>query len=148
MKAAIYSRIMEEEQRPDLQLFFDELAKQKIEPIIFLNFYEQIKDSILLPATTKTFAISEDLSDEIECLISLGGDGTLLDTITIVKDKHISIMGINSDFENMAKSIQTYAHTQLQDDGIDNLVLQLETICLQACEELKEELYTIKNTHA
>ena len=95
MKVAIYSRVMEEEQRPDLQLFFDELAKQKIEPIIFLNFYEQIKDSIRLPATTKTFAISEDLSDEIECLISLGGDGTLLDTITIVKDKDISIMGIN-----------------------------------------------------
>ena len=59
-----------------------------------------------------------------------------------------SIMGINSDFENMAKHIQTYAHTQLQDDGIDDLVLQLETICLQACEELKEELNTIKNTHA
>ena len=45
MKAAIYSRVMEEEQRPDLQLFFDELTKQKIEPIIFLNFYEQIKKS-------------------------------------------------------------------------------------------------------
>ena len=59
-----------------------------------------------------------------------------------------SIMGINSDFENMAKHIQTYAHTQQQDHGIDDLVLQLETICLQACEELKEELNTIKNTHA
>ena len=44
MKAAIYSRIMEEEQQPDLQLFFDELTKQKIEPIIYLNFFEQIKE--------------------------------------------------------------------------------------------------------
>lgn len=95
MKAAIYSRVMEEEQRPDLQLFFDELEKQKIEPVIFQNFYEQIKDSIILPADVKTFALSEDLSDEIECIISLGGDGTLLDTITIVKDKDISIVGIN-----------------------------------------------------
>ena len=95
MKAAIYSRVMEEEQRPDFQLFFDELTKQKIEPIIFMNFYEQIKDSITLPADIKTFALSEDLLDETECIISLGGDGTLLDTITIVKDKDISIMGIN-----------------------------------------------------
>jgi NAD+ kinase len=95
MKAAIYSRAMEEEQLPDVQLFFDELAKQKIEPFIFLNFYEQIKDSINLPADTKTFALSEDLSDDTECIISLGGDGTLLDTITIVKDKDIPIMGIN-----------------------------------------------------
>jgi hypothetical protein len=52
MKAAIYSRAMEDEQLPDVQLFFDELAKQKIEPFIFLNFYEQIKDSINLPADT------------------------------------------------------------------------------------------------
>ena len=95
MKAAIYSRAMEDEQLPDVQLFFDELAKQKIEPFIFLNFYEQIKDSINLPAGTKTFALSEDLSDDTECIISLGGDGTLLDTITIVKDKDIPIMGIN-----------------------------------------------------
>ncbi len=95
MKAAIYSRAMEEEQLPDVQLFFDELVKQKIEPFIFLNFYEQIKDSINLPADTKTFALSEDLSDDTECIISLGGDGTLLDTITIVKDKDIPIMGIN-----------------------------------------------------
>jgi NAD+ kinase len=95
MKAAIYSRAMEDEQLPDVQLFFDELAEQKIEPFIFLNFYEQIKDSISLPTDTKTFALSEDLSDDTECIISLGGDGTLLDTITIVKDKDIPIMGIN-----------------------------------------------------
>ena len=40
MKAAIYSRVMEEDQRKDVQLFFDELANQKIEPSfssIFLN---------------------------------------------------------------------------------------------------------------
>ena len=95
MKAAIYSRAMEEEQLPDVQLFFDELTKQKIEPVIFLNFFEQIKETISLPAETKTFALSEDLLDDIECIISLGGDGTLLDTVTIVKDKEIPIMGIN-----------------------------------------------------
>ncbi len=95
MKAAIYSRIMEEDQQPDLQLFFDELTKQKIAPVVFLNFYEQIKERINLPAGTTTFALSEDLSEDIECMISLGGDGTLLDTITIVKDKGISVMGIN-----------------------------------------------------
>jgi NAD+ kinase len=39
MKAAIYSRIMEDEQQKDVQLFFDELNKQKIEPIIFQHFF-------------------------------------------------------------------------------------------------------------
>ena len=95
MKAAIYSRVLETEQRTDVQLFFDELANQKIEPVIFKDYFEQIKDSIQLPADTKTFSLSEDLTDEVEFIISLGGDGTLLDTVTLVRDKNISIMGIN-----------------------------------------------------
>ena len=95
MKAAIYSRVMEDDQQKDVQLFFDELAKQKIEPVIFQHFFEQIKESIHLPPDTKTFSLSEDLTEEIEFIISLGGDGTLLDTVTLVRDKNISIMGIN-----------------------------------------------------
>lgn len=56
-----------------------------------------------------------------------------------------SMMGISSDFENMAKKIQEYASTQQQTDGIPDMVLQLENICNQACIELKEEFNTIKN---
>jgi len=95
MKAAIYSRVFEEVHKEEVQLFFDELASQKIEPVIFLTFFDQIKNEINLPSDTKTFSLSEDLTDEIEFIISLGGDGTLLDTVTLVRDKKISIMGIN-----------------------------------------------------
>src|SRR6266576_2218249 len=95
MKAAIYSRIMENEQQKDVQLFFDELTRQKIEPVIFQHFFDQITDDIKLPADAKTFSLTEDLSEEIEFIISLGGDGTLLDTVTLVRNKPISIMGIN-----------------------------------------------------
>jgi CheY-like chemotaxis protein len=58
-----------------------------------------------------------------------------------------SIMGISADFENMAKKVQEYASTQEQTDIIPGLVLQLENICIQACNELEEELKTIKNTN-
>ncbi len=56
------------------------------------------------------------------------------------------IMGISKDFENMAKKVQEYASTQLQTDGIPELVYKLESICAQACIELKEEFNAIKNT--
>ncbi|MBI3138180.1 MAG: NAD kinase [Sphingobacteriales bacterium] len=95
MKAAIYSRVFEAEHKGEVQLFFDELEHQQIEPVIFHPFYEQIKNEIRIPAGTLTFVLSEDLTEEIEFIISLGGDGTLLDTITLVRDKKISIMGIN-----------------------------------------------------
>jgi CheY-like chemotaxis protein len=59
-----------------------------------------------------------------------------------------SIMGISEDSEDMARKVQDFASTQKQADGIPDMVLQLESICLQACEELKEEFNTIKNINS
>jgi PAS domain S-box-containing protein len=58
-----------------------------------------------------------------------------------------SIMGMNVDFENIAKQVQEYASTQQQTDGIPALVTQLETVCNQACKELEIEFNIIKNTN-
>jgi PAS domain S-box-containing protein len=56
------------------------------------------------------------------------------------------IMGISPDFESMAKKVQEYARTQLLTDGISDMVSQLENVCVQACQELEEELKRIKNS--
>ena len=95
MKAAIYSRVMDESQQANVQLFFDELYRQKIEPVVFLPFLEQIRHFINLPGDILTFSLAEHLTPDFEYIISLGGDGTMLDTVTLVRDKKISIMGIN-----------------------------------------------------
>jgi NAD+ kinase len=95
MKAAIYSRVFERDQQVNVQLFFDELEKQKIQPLIYEQFHDQIKNDVRLPAETATFSLSEHITQEIEFIISLGGDGTLLDTITLIRDKPISVLGIN-----------------------------------------------------
>ena len=57
-----------------------------------------------------------------------------------------SIVGIHSDFETMAKKIQEFANSQELADDMQDLVLQLETVCTQACKELEEELKKIKTT--
>ena len=59
-----------------------------------------------------------------------------------------SIVGINIDFENMAKKVQEFASAQQQADGLPDLVLQIEKICSQACIELQEEFNIIKNSKA
>lgn len=59
-----------------------------------------------------------------------------------------SIMGIGTDFENMAKKVQEYASTQKQSDGITDLVFQIGSVCTQACKELEEEFARIKNSNA
>ena len=59
-----------------------------------------------------------------------------------------SIMGMNKDFENMARKVMDYARAHEQLANMPDYVLQLENICLQACEELQEEFMTIKNTQS
>ena len=56
-----------------------------------------------------------------------------------------SIMGIHTDFESMAKKVVEYARIQEQEDTMSELVSQLENICVQACEELREELTNLQN---
>src|SRR5689334_23256794 len=54
-----------------------------------------MKRYLNLPASTETFSGHDDLTDDIDFVISLGGDGTLLDTVTIVRHKNIPVVGIN-----------------------------------------------------
>ncbi|SHF77144.1 NAD kinase [Flavisolibacter ginsengisoli] len=95
MKVAIYSRVLDESQQQYIQLFFDELHKEGIVPVIFLPFYNEVKTQLSLPETTETFSSHVDLNDQIDFVISLGGDGTLLDTVTLVRNKNIPVVGIN-----------------------------------------------------
>lgn len=95
MKIAIYSRIIDHEQRSEIQQLFDELIKQHIEPVIYNPFLEKVRSEFLLPSDISGFSESKDLNGSIEFIISLGGDGTLLDTVSLVRDKNIPVLGIN-----------------------------------------------------
>ena len=55
-----------------------------------------------------------------------------------------AIMGMNVDFENMAKKVQEYAGSIEHTEIITDMVLQLENVCLQACKELEIEFNNIK----
>jgi PAS domain S-box-containing protein len=57
------------------------------------------------------------------------------------------IMGIDSEYENLAKQVQLSASTQKDTESIPDKVLKLETICAQACEELEEEYSLLNNSN-
>src|SRR3984957_11717451 len=95
MNVAIYSRVIEYEQQSGVQRLFDELIRQHLQPVIHQPFLEKIGSAFVLPSDIGSFRESADLDDSIEFLISLGGDGTLLDTVSLVRDKNIPVVGIN-----------------------------------------------------
>jgi NAD+ kinase len=95
MKVAIYSRAIDFDHQGEVSQLMEELSAAGITPVIYAPFFEKIRETARLSDAQATFSGSEDLDESIEFLISLGGDGTLLDTVTLVRDKNIPVLGIN-----------------------------------------------------
>ncbi len=94
MRIAIYSRGIEAQQLDGLKLLLAELDRYKIEPVIYQDFFNQFYSSVSITGKYSTFNCPEDLED-IDFMMSIGGDGTLLDAVTFVGDKGIPVLGIN-----------------------------------------------------
>lgn len=95
MRIAIYSRGIENNQIQDIELLLAEIVKHGAEPVFYQDFFNQFYCAVDLDGKYSTFNSSDDMDGSIDCLISLGGDGTLLDTVTLVKDSGIPVLGIN-----------------------------------------------------
>ena len=92
MKVAIYSRGGQTLQAQDLCSLLDLLEKAGIKAVVYKSLKDQYAE---LASLENVFVGSADLDEHIDALISLGGDGTLLDTVCLVRDKQIPVLGIN-----------------------------------------------------
>jgi NAD+ kinase len=95
MKIAIYSRGLDIDQQADVRQLFDELTRNNIKSVIYAPFFENIRSVFSKPESVEVFHAAEELNESIDFMISLGGDGTLLDTVTLVRNKKIPVLGIN-----------------------------------------------------
>ena len=75
---------------------FDELSKVGVEIFIYKPFYEFLTHSVgITPKVSGFFENHGDLPST-DVLFSIGGDGTFLDAVTIVRERNIPIVGINT----------------------------------------------------
>jgi NAD+ kinase len=95
MKVAIYSRGLDIEQENPLLVLLEELAKHQTSILLYNTLMEQFHIPAHLTNSLISFEGSDDLDESIDCFISLGGDGTMLDAVTLVKEKNIPLLGIN-----------------------------------------------------
>ncbi len=92
MIVAIYSRGLDAEQNAPMQYLLDELNTHNIQTFLFEPLVKQVSEI----SNFSTFNTYKDLvTNEVEYLISIGGDGTILDAVTLVRDTNIPILGIN-----------------------------------------------------
>jgi len=95
MKIAIFGKEYKDEHHQYLQLLIDELSKRKVSLTFYNPFFEKIADKIDLPPDHKLFTSHYDLLEQTDMLFSIGGDGTMLDTIPFIRGSGIPVLGIN-----------------------------------------------------
>lgn len=95
MKIAIYSRGIDAAQYKDINHLIEQLVSYGVEPVFYQDFFNQFYSAVNLDYPYSTFNSHDDLDTAIDCMISLGGDGTLLDTVTLIRNSGIPVLGIN-----------------------------------------------------
>lgn len=95
MKIAIYGNSLTENYFDFANQLFQSLQANKIDFIVHVRFYNFLKPHLNFPKEITTFSSNEDL-DDVSYLFSIGGDGTLLETVPLIKDSGIPVLGINT----------------------------------------------------
>ncbi len=96
MRIAIYGRPTNDNISEPIQVLFHKLNEYKAEIFIFEPYYHFLKQRINLNGNIKTFGSYSDLNTSIDYMLSLGGDGTLLETLTYIRNLGIPVLGINT----------------------------------------------------
>lgn len=126
MRVALFGRTPKCEDIIYVQNLILDIEKSNTCVVIYKPFYEKIKNKVCFNKEIKFFENKEGLEKETDVLLSLGGDGTLLDTLPIIKDSLIPILGINIGHLGFLTSVGR--------DGIPSLL-----------EELNQKNFEVEN---
>ena len=116
MRIAIFGRKLEPSYFPFMTSLLEFLDSKEIAYSIFEPFYNTFSSEIPTLKDVDCFNTSDEI-ENIDYLFSVGGDGTFLNTLEILKDSSIPILGINTGRLGFLSSISTeeteYAITEL-----------------------------------
>ncbi len=97
MKIAIFSRFLKDEHLTVVQSLFHEFGKRKhIKLTIFQEYLDSFNGRVHIENEFDTYQTYKDFkSKELDFCITLGGDGTILEAVTVIRDSGVPILGIN-----------------------------------------------------
>ncbi len=98
MKVAIYGKSFNPDFNEYIVEIFNILEKSKSEVSIFKDFFQYINERVKITnkENIKVFSSYENFENDYDIFLSIGGDGTFLESTAFVRDKGIPIAGINS----------------------------------------------------
>lgn len=96
MNIALFGKSISGEQSPYLNLMLDKLRQSGADIFVYGPFLAALRQYTGISDEAGTFSSHADLPRDTDILLSIGGDGTLLDTLPIVRDTRIPLLGINT----------------------------------------------------
>jgi NAD+ kinase len=95
MKIALYGKSVSGDNIPYVEKVIEKLRLRRCQILIYKPFYSEIKDMCQLCNDVELFGTHEELIGNADFVFSVGGDGTILNAMTLVRDSEIPILGIN-----------------------------------------------------
>ncbi|MFW5757191.1 MAG: NAD kinase [Bacteroidota bacterium] len=107
MHIALFGRRFNPEFFPVIQKMVTTMENHKVDFIVYDKFFDFLKGNIRFQNNTKVFENHHQLTTSVSCMISLGGDGTLLDTLPLIRNSGIPVLGINTGRLGFLSSVST-----------------------------------------
>lgn len=96
MKVAIYGQYYLVSTEPIIKDIFVFFNSNNVEMAIESDFLNMLYEKKIIQKEYKTFSSDDVLDSSFDMLISIGGDGTMLRAVTLVRNSGIPILGINA----------------------------------------------------
>jgi len=96
MNILLYSKHLTKEQAVFIRDFLRDFPREKIQLFASEYLYEYLEENDLLDGDIIRFAGYEDFAKyPIKLVMTLGGDGTVLSAVTLIRDSNVPILGVN-----------------------------------------------------
>ncbi len=96
MTIAVYARNTKDNHPLYLEKLTALLKKEKVNLIVYEPYYQFLKKEYHYNVILKTFSCSDSLKSKADYVVCLGGDGTILETIALVRKSGIPVLGVNT----------------------------------------------------
>lgn len=96
MKIAIYGQLLSKENTEHVRELISWLKNNNVNVSIYGPYNEHLHRHHKLETGFPEFNDDHGLANDVDCLLSLGGDGTMLNTILLVRDSGIPVVGLNT----------------------------------------------------
>lgn len=95
MNIALFGKAVTDEALPFIQEMLNALDQLDGNIWVYHTFYQRISGRVRFSREPVVFARQEEIVNRVDFLFSIGGDGTILDAVSLVGDSGIPITGIN-----------------------------------------------------